>query len=149
MRQKVVSVGSAVMGRGAAWTAVDMTASIACSTWQPAVPAVIAAVVLACAGSAGADASAPTPGPLWKAYPLDTGRSTSTTRLQTQPAITKPTPSIRLDSRHQVTPLGILILFYAALGGMVLCLAGLARQHVRRRRAGNRSAPPPTGALRG
>src|SRR5919197_187602 len=117
-----------------------MTASIPPLAWRPALPAVIAPVALACAASAGAaDPSAPTPGPLWKAYPLDTGKSASTTPVQAQPTSTTPTSSARLDPRRQVAPLGILILFYAALGGVALCVVGLAGRHVRRRRSVRRS----------
>jgi hypothetical protein len=102
----------------------------------------MAAICLACSATAvAADTPTPTPDPLWKAYPLDIAGS-SRQRPQAAQQSATPTTStthastVRLDppSRHSA-PVGAAIFLYAAIAGIVLCVAAMARAQLRRRRS--------------
>ena len=109
-----------------------MSASLPPFAWQRVAPA----LCVACAGSAvAAGRSRPSAEPLWKAYPLDTAKPTSAAHPPAQRATTTTTPLVRLDPpAPAVAPLAVVIVFYAVIGGLVVCVAQLARRHVRRRR---------------
>ena len=109
-----------------------MSASLPPFAWQRVAPA----LCVACAGSAvAADRPRPSAEPLWKAYPLDTAKPTSAAHPPAQRATTTTTPLMRLDPpAPAVAPLAVVIVFYAVIAGLVVCVAQLARRHVRRRR---------------
>jgi hypothetical protein len=104
--------------------------------WQCAVPAILAALLLACPGTAVAADPAPSPNPLWNAYPLDIGAGTSTKPPPATPASTTPAPSVRVDppSGHGAT-LQEEFLLYAGIAGIVVCAGVAVRRQLRRRRA--------------
>jgi hypothetical protein len=112
-----------------------MRPSLQRPAWQPAVPAVLAATCLACTGAAVAADPAPSPDPLWKAYPLDIGGGTSTKAPPAKPASTTPAPSVQIDppTEHR-TPLSEELLLYGAIVGAAACAGGLAGRQLRRRR---------------
>lgn len=114
-----------------------MSASLPPFAWQRVAPALVAALCVACAGSAvAADRPRPSAEPLWKAYPLDTAKPTSAAHPPAQRATTTTMPLVRLDPpAPAVAPLAVVIVFYAVIVGLVVCVAGLARQCVRRRRS--------------
>lgn len=124
-------------GPRAAPTALDMSTLVRHRARQRASPALIAALCLACAGSAvAAKPSSPSAEPLWQAFPLDAGKSTSTARPPAQHTSARPARSMPLDlPAPRVAPPAVVILFYAAIGIGAVCVARLALQHVRRRRS--------------
>jgi hypothetical protein len=102
---------------------------------------------LVCAGTAVADL-APSPDPLWNAYPLDIGGGTRNAPTPAQPASTTPAPtsSIRLDQQpQQDRRLGAALLAYAAIAGIVVCAVYTTGRQLRCRRAARR----PTEVVRG
>ena len=109
-----------------------MSASLPPFAWQRVAPA----LCVACAGSAvAAGRSRPSAEPLWKGYPLDTREPTSAAHPPAQRATTTTTPLVRLDPpAPAVAPLAVVTVFYAVIAGLVVCVAQLARRHVRRRR---------------
>jgi hypothetical protein len=103
---------------------------------QCAVPAILAALLLAGPGTAIAADPAPSPNPLWQAYPLDIGGGTSRKPPPATPESTTPAPSVRVDppSAHGA-PLEEEILLYAGIAGIVACAGVAVRRQLRRRRA--------------
>jgi hypothetical protein len=116
-----------------------MSGSVPRLPWRLAAPVLLAACCLTCSAAAlAADPSRITAKPLWDAYPLDTGRPTSTAEAPKQasaPAQSAQSGPVRVDhARDRGAPVAVLVLFYSAIAGLLLGVGALGVRQFRRAR---------------
>lgn len=96
----------------------------------------MAALLLAGSASApGADGTRPTPDPLWKAFPLQTGRPTDAQSVQAPKLFAAPAqpPEAQAPAAAQGPSATVTIVFFGAVVVLIVCLALAARRALRRR----------------
>jgi hypothetical protein len=114
-----------------------MSASLPPFAWQRVAPELVAALCVACAGSAvAADRPRASAEPLWKGYPLDTGEPTNAAHPAGAARDHHDDATRAAGSpRAGLAPLAVVIVFDAVIVGLVVSVAGLARRCVRRPRS--------------